>query len=184
MTPSRRRGTLAFYITIAPWRLAFCCSPWDRCSISLYISFTCWDLLREPVFLGLDNYLIKMPNDARFWQSLKVTQSYTAAYVPLELIGGLGLALLVRNNIPGVRFFRTVFDPPTMLAGRGLCGCLAADMPTPGADWSTCCWLSLHRNTPWLLDPIWALSAHLNELLGWGLGHGDLSGELKASPAS
>ncbi len=169
MTPSRRRETLAFYITIAPWLIGFLLLTVGPMLYSLYISFTRWDLLREPVFIGLDNYLIKMPNDARFWQSLKVTLIYTAAYVPLELIGGLGLALLVRNNIPGVRFFRTIFYLPTMLAGvafvvvwlwmldprGGLVNLLLAQFGIQGPRW--------------LLDPDWALSALiLMSFWGWG----------------
>lgn len=169
MTSSRRRETLAFYITIAPWLIGFLLLTVGPMLYSLYISFTRWDLLREPVFIGLDNYLLKMPNDDRFWQSLKVTVIYTVAYVPLELIGGLGLALLVRNNIPGVRFFRTIFYLPTMLAGvafvvvwlwmldprGGLVNLLLAQFGIQGPRW--------------LLDPDWALSALiLMSFWGWG----------------
>ena len=169
MTSSRRRETLAFYITIAPWLIGFLLLTVGPMLYSLYISFTRWDLLREPVFIGLDNYLLKMPNDDRFWQSLKVTVIYTVAYVPLELIGGLGLALLVRNNIPGVRFFRTIFYLPTMLAGvafvvvwlwmldprGGLVNLLLAQFGIQGPRW--------------LLDPDWALPALiLMSFWGWG----------------
>ncbi len=76
---------------------------------SLYISFTHWDLLSDPVWIGLDNYVRKMPNDPRFWQSLKVTLIYTAAYVPLELVGGLFLALLVRTVSAACAYFAPFF---------------------------------------------------------------------------
>jgi multiple sugar transport system permease protein len=136
---------------------------------SLYISFTRWDLLTAPVWVGLRNYLDKMPADPRFWQSLKVTVIYTAAYVPLELIGGLALAVLVRNPIRGVRAFRTLFYLPTVLAGvafvvvwlwmldprGGLVNLALAQLGVVGPRW--------------LLDPQWALPALvLMSFWGWG----------------
>lgn len=167
LTP-RRREAIAFYLCISPWLVGFVLFTAGPMLISLGISFTEWDLLTEPTWVALDNYT-RMPNDPRFWQSLKVTLIYTAAYVPLELVGGLALALLVRPKIRGIRLFRTIFYLPSVLAGvafvvvwvwllnprGGLVNLLLAQIGIDGPRW--------------LLDPDWALpSLVLMSFWGWG----------------
>lgn len=160
---------MAFYLTISPWLLGFVLLTVGPMLYSLYISFTRWDLLTEPVWIGLDNYIDKMPNDPRFWQSLKVTLIYTAAYVPLELVGGLFLALLVRNQIRGVRVFRTIFYLPTVLAGVAF-AVVWLWMLNPRGGLVNLALAQLGIVGPrWLLDPDWALSALvMMSFWGWG----------------
>ncbi|MBI1297418.1 ABC transporter permease subunit [bacterium] len=165
----RRREALTFYLTISPWLIGFLFLTVGPMLYSLYISFTRWDLLRDPVFIGLGNYLDKMPNDDRFWQSLKVTLIYTLAYVPLELIGGLGLAMLIRNNIPGVRIFRTIFYLPTVLAGVAFVVVWLWMLNPRGGLVNLALDLVGINGPRWLLDPDWALFALvLMSFWGWG----------------
>ena len=84
--------------------------------LSLLATFTNWDLLTPPAWAGLDNYR-SLAGDALFWQSLKVTCLYTLAYVPLDLAGGLLLALLVRPRLRGMSVFRTIFYLPAVFSG-------------------------------------------------------------------
>jgi len=121
------------------------------------------------MWVGLDNYVNEMPTDPRFWQSIKVTLIYTAAYVPLEMLGGLGLALLVRNRIRGVRVFRTIFYLPTVLAGVAF-AVVWLWMLNPRGGLIN---LALEQfgiiGPRWLLDPDWALGALiLMSFWGWG----------------
>ena len=169
MTRSRRREAVTFYLTISPWLIGFLLLTVGPMLYSLYISFTRWDLLTDPVWVGLDNYVRKMPNDARFWQSLKVTLIYTAAYVPLELVGGLFLALLVRNQIRGVRIFRTIFYLPTVLAGVAF-AVVWLWMLNPRGGLVNLALAQVGIVGPrWLLDPDWALSALvMMSFWGWG----------------
>jgi multiple sugar transport system permease protein len=169
LTPARRRESLYFYLTISPWLIGFLLLTVGPMLYSLYISFTRWDLLTEPVWIGLDNYINKMPNDPRFWQSIKVTVIYTLAYVPLELIGGLSLALLVNNRIRGVRVFRTIFYLPTVLAGVAF-AVVWLWMLNPRGGLVNLTLAQFGVIGPrWLLDPNWALSALLMmSFWGWG----------------
>lgn len=48
-------------------------------------------------FVGLDHY-IKLMGDSRFWNSLGVTFAFTALSIPLELMLGIGLALLMNET--------------------------------------------------------------------------------------
>ena len=58
-----------------------------------------------------------MARDPLFAQALKVTTIYTLVYVPMEMIGGMSLALLVNQKVRGVGVFRTIFYLPSVLAG-------------------------------------------------------------------
>jgi len=72
------------------------------------------------VFSGLDNYG-RMINDGRFWQSLWNTTVFTAASVLLELIIGMGVALILNQSFRGRGVVRTIallpWALPTALMG-------------------------------------------------------------------
>ena len=66
-------------------------------------------------FAGLDNY-IAMLGDGRYWHALKLTAIYTISSVSLQLVIGLGLALLVMQIPSGQWVFRIVAILPIVLA--------------------------------------------------------------------
>lgn len=72
------------------------------------------------VFSGLNNYG-RMLNDGRFWQSLWNTTVFTAASVLLELILGMGVALVLNQSFRGRGIVRTIsllpWALPTALMG-------------------------------------------------------------------
>lgn len=66
-------------------------------------------------FAGLDNY-VHMMNDPLFWHSLKLSAIYTVSSVVLQVVIGLGLALLVMRIPRGQGIFRIVAILPIVLA--------------------------------------------------------------------
>lgn len=66
-------------------------------------------------FAGLDNY-VEMWSDQRFWHALQLTGIYTVSSVSLQIIIGLGLALLVMQIPQGQWIFRIVAILPIVLA--------------------------------------------------------------------
>jgi multiple sugar transport system permease protein len=66
-------------------------------------------------FAGLDNYK-KMFADPLFLDSLKVTVTYVVGFVAGVFVVSLGLALLVRQKIPFVGFFRSMFFLPHVVS--------------------------------------------------------------------
>lgn len=66
-------------------------------------------------FAGLDNYR-EMMVDGRFWHSLLLTAIYTVSSVLLQLVIGLGLALLVMQIPAGQWLFRIASILPIVLA--------------------------------------------------------------------
>jgi multiple sugar transport system permease protein len=165
---STRRNTIAFYLTISPWLVGFLAFTLLPILISLYASFTDWDLLSAPVWRGLANYE-RMAVDPKFWQSLKVTGLYTLAYVPLDLAGGLALALLVRPRLRGVKVFRTIYYLPEVFSGVAFVVVWMWLLnPDVGLVNQTLGLIGI-EGPRWLLDPNWSLPALiLMSFWGWG----------------
>jgi multiple sugar transport system permease protein len=165
---SAQREVIAFYLSIGPWLLGFLLFILGPMLVSLFISFTEWDLLSTPEWIGLDNYA-RMLDDRRFWQALRVTTLYTLIYVPADLVGGLLLALLVQPRLRGVRVFRTIFYLPTVLSGVAFV-VVWLWMLNPSAGLVNTLLAQLGIQGPrWLLDPQWALaSLLLMSFWGWG----------------
>jgi multiple sugar transport system permease protein len=164
----KRREAITFYLLISPWLLGFLFFTLGPMLISLYTSLTQWDLLTSPVWVGLENY-VQAFADERFYQALKVTAIYTLLFVPLDLMGGLLLAMLVNARLRGMRIFRTVFYLPTVFSGvvfvvvwlwmlnprGGMINLLLAQIGIAGPKW--------------LMDPHLALySLVLMSFWGWG----------------
>ena len=167
-TSLARREAVAFYLAISPWLIGFLLFTLGPMLLSLYVSFTDWDLLTSPVWNDFENYR-QMLDDTRFLQAMKVTVLYTLVYVPLDMIGGLALALLVRARLRGISIFRTIYYLPTVFSGvafvvvwmwmlnprGGLINLLLAQFGIVGPRW--------------LLDPDLALwSLIMMSFWGWG----------------
>ncbi len=113
----QRKEALAFYLCVSPWIIGFIFFYIGPIIASFYYSLTKWDLLTPPEWVGLENYVRIFTRDKLFLQSLKVTFIYTFSYVPLDLIIGLGIALLLNRPMRGVGIFRTIFYLPSVLTG-------------------------------------------------------------------
>jgi len=84
---------------------------------SLILSFVSWDLSRLEGgirFYGLNNF-ITLAKDARFWHTARVTLTFVIGAVALQYCIGLGIAMLLNQEIRLRRFFRVVFLIPMML---------------------------------------------------------------------
>ncbi|MCC7449201.1 MAG: sugar ABC transporter permease [Anaerolineae bacterium] len=168
LSPMERREAITFYLCISPWLVGVTVFVVGPMIASLYLSFTDWDLFHAPVFSGLRNYQ-QMADDPLVWQSLKVTLTYTALYVPTELIGGLLLALLMNQRVRGIRFFRAVFYLPSVLSGVAyVIVWMWLLHPQAGLINTVLRWFGI-EGPRWLLNPDTALIA-LWMMSFWGLG--------------
>jgi len=82
---------------------------------SLYYSFCQYNVVRPPVWIGLENYHTLFFDDPQFWKSLYNTLYFTAFSVPLGLAFSIGLAMLLNQKIRGMSVYRTVFFLPTIV---------------------------------------------------------------------
>ena len=168
MRSGHRKEALQFYMAIAPWLMGFILFTAGPMLISLWTSFTDWDLLTDPQWVGLENYR-SLATDPTFIQSIKVTLAYTAAYVPLDLVGGLLLALLVRPRLRGIGIYRTIFYLPTVFSGVAFVVVwLWMLNPNGGLINLVLRWFGI-EGPRWLLDPKYALwSLVMMSFCGWG----------------
>ena len=150
--------------------------------LSLVTSFTEWDLLTNPTWVGLENYR-NILEDPLFRQALKVTVTYTAAYVTLDLVGGLILALLARPRLRGIGFFRTFFYLPTVFSGVAfVIVWLWMLNPNGGLINLVLSWFGI-EGPRWLLDPKYALWALvMMSFWGWGRSMALYLGGLQTIP--
>jgi len=81
---------------------------------SLYLSFTDYDLIRAPEFIGLANF-DRMFDDPRWWASVGVTLRYVFISVPVQLVFALMLAVILDRGISGLAFYRSAFYLPSLL---------------------------------------------------------------------
>jgi multiple sugar transport system permease protein len=115
---ARKRGAgLIPYLFITPWLigvLAFSAIP---IFTSLYLSFTNYNFVSSPQWIGLRNYITMFMDDPQYIQALKVTFKYVFIAVPLELAFALGLAMLLNRGIRGLGFYRSLYYVPSLIGG-------------------------------------------------------------------
>ncbi len=81
-------------------------------------SFRDWDptqTIGESEFIGLKNYYTLL-KDPAFHESVGVTLQFAFAVVSVEMLIGVGLALLLDRNLKGMSVLRTLFILPMMIA--------------------------------------------------------------------
>lgn len=81
---------------------------------SLIISFTDYDLISSPSFVGVDNYAYMLGDDT-FYKSLGVTFAYVFLTIPLKLAFALFIAFVLNFKLRGIKFFRTAYYIPSIL---------------------------------------------------------------------
>ena len=85
--------------------------------MSFALSFTQYDLMDPPVFVGLQNYRELFGDDPLFVKSLGVTLWYAVLAVPLRVGFALFIAHVLNTKMRGINFFRSAFYLPSILGG-------------------------------------------------------------------
>jgi multiple sugar transport system permease protein len=108
----RRYTTAALFMS--PWIIGFSVFILYPALASLYYSFTNYDLLSTPSFVGLENYRFMFTKDPQFWQAMRNTIWMICVGVPLSMLVALGTAMLLTRPRRGVKSYRTILFLPTM----------------------------------------------------------------------
>jgi len=111
------RRTLEGWAFASPWIIGFVLFTAGPMLASAVMAFMKWDLLTSPGFIGLENFRRALWGDPLVWHSLRVTTIYALIAVPLNIVLGLGLALLLNSGIGGLRAYRTAYFLPSVLSG-------------------------------------------------------------------
>jgi multiple sugar transport system permease protein len=113
-TPGQKKDNLAAYLFLTPWLLGLLLITVGPMLASLYLSFTDYNLIQAPQWIGLDNFA-RMLSDQRLHNSLRVTFIYVLVSVPLQLALALLLAVVLDRGVRGMAFYRSIFYLPSLL---------------------------------------------------------------------
>jgi multiple sugar transport system permease protein len=168
----RREGRQG-YIFILPWIIGFVVFTVGPLLFSFFASFTNYDITSQMDFIGFANYEQLFTADQLFWTSLYNTLYYVLFSVPLTTIGAIFLSALLNQDVPGLRFFRTVYYLPAILSGVGVY-LLWMQLLEPGSGMvnTVLAWFGI-AGPNWLFDPAWTKPALIFMKL-WGVGGGML----------
>jgi len=112
----KKQENLIGYLFASPWLLGLIVLGAFPILASFYISFTNYDMISTPRFIGLANYRILFTNDVLFWKSLGNTFYHVLIAIPLGIVVGVSLALLLNNKIKGMSIYRTLFYLPNVVS--------------------------------------------------------------------
>lgn len=107
----------AGYAFISPFVVGFLVFTAFPIVASFFYSFTSFDMLSAPKFVGLDNYVTMFTNDPKYWKSVTVTLYYVVAVVPLRLAFALFIAMLLARASRAIGIYRTMFYLPSIIGG-------------------------------------------------------------------
>ncbi|SDF26902.1 multiple sugar transport system permease protein [Fontibacillus panacisegetis] len=113
----RRRENVAGLFFISPWLIGFLLLMFFPLMFSLVISFSEWNMVGSPKFIGFDNYVQMFTGDPFYFKSMIVTFKYVFIMVPLQVIFAILIAVLLNRATYGIRFFRAIFYLPSLIQG-------------------------------------------------------------------
>ena len=181
-SPFKKKGELAppRKKLKTPWLfILLCMSPW-LCGIifftaypmisSFYQSFTKFNLIESPKWIGLENFHRMFFEDSDFWQALKNTVWISVISIPLRIAFAMFTAWVLTKPKRGRNIYRTIFFLPSMVPA------VAATMaftyifnPAYGPINRMLEAIGIKEPPFWFLDPKWSKWGLI--LLGlWGIG--------------
>jgi multiple sugar transport system permease protein len=162
MSAVARANRLTPYLFLAPAAVVLIFALLYPIGYMIYASFLDWSpsqRIGQAEFVGLKNYA-NLLHDSAFHESFWVTIKFAFVVVTLEMVLGVGLALLLDRNICGMSVLRTVFILPMMIAPI-VVGLMWRYMyhPTVGIFNRTIKSWGFDEGIPWLSDSTWSFVA-------------------------
>jgi multiple sugar transport system permease protein len=109
----RRREEIEAYIYLLPTFVGLILFSLGAIIFSVGISFTDWDVLQPPQWVGLSNY-VRLFTTPLNWQVFGNTLYYTAVIVPVGAALALGLALALNRGLRGIVILRGLYFLPVI----------------------------------------------------------------------
>jgi multiple sugar transport system permease protein len=108
-----RRGRWFGYIYGGPVIIAFLVFNLYPMALGLYLSFTRWDILSPPTFIGLGNWADLFKDDL-LWRAVLQTLYYAVVSVAGATALSIALALALNQRLKTIGFYRTFFFLPAV----------------------------------------------------------------------
>jgi multiple sugar transport system permease protein len=163
-----RRESLWAYAFIAPWITGFLIFTIGPMLASLFFSFTDYDVVSAPRWVGLKNYA-NLVHDELFWHSLGVTFKYAVIALPLGLVFSYLIAILLNQKIRGINVWRTIYFLPSVIAGVAVALLWSRIFDAKSGILNPLLAQFGIRGPGWFSDPDWAVPALVIMSL-WGVG--------------
>jgi multiple sugar transport system permease protein len=107
---ARREWTA--YLFLVPGMIVFSLFTLFGLAFTVYISFHHWEIVSvDKPYVGLQNYK-DLVHDEKFRHTVINTFYFAGAVIPLQMILGLGIALLLNMGLRGRVFLRTLYYLP------------------------------------------------------------------------
>lgn len=146
------------YLFLTPWLIGLFCFTLGPIVYSFYLSFTQFDLLTAPNWVGLGNYQRILTEDPKFLASMRVTFLYVLFSVPLKLAFALGVAMLLNKGIRGLTLYRALFYLPSLLGASVAIAILWRTIFSADGLINQMLWSAFGINGPsWITNPKYAL---------------------------
>ncbi|WP_454854395.1 carbohydrate ABC transporter permease [Rhizobium binxianense] len=123
LTP-RQLENRAAYLFLTPWFAGLLFITLGPTLVSLYLSFTRYNILRPPRWIGLENYIEMFTQDPQFWAAVRVTFFFVGWTVPTVLVMSLAVAVVLNRGLSGLAVYRSVFYIPSLIGGSVAIGLL------------------------------------------------------------
>lgn len=157
---------------VAPAVLLFVVFVLGPLVASLYWSFTEYNGITAPKWVGLANYKNIFFNDPRFWKSIGNTVFYTLGVIPLGVVLSLFLAMAVDQHIRFKNFFRVIYFIPSVTSVIALS--VIWKWLFAGEKYGLINYLLILmglKPIDWLMSPVWTLPAIIIMSIWAGLGY-------------
>ncbi len=109
----KQKEAFAGWIFVMPAMIGFIVFIAFSMVFSLFISFTDWNMLSDPKWVGFSNYERLFNGDVYFWDYLWNTFYYVIILVPVVLVISLFFAILLNKKVRGMTpFYRACLFVP------------------------------------------------------------------------
>jgi multiple sugar transport system permease protein len=115
LSAQERRGLLRGLLFVSPWIIGFLLFTVYPLVSSFYYGMTRYDLIRDPVFLGLNNYIKLFTDDPHFWGVMYNSLYYVGIGVPLGIGSAFLVACLLNTKLVARSFFRGIIYVPSIV---------------------------------------------------------------------
>ena len=110
----RRREAWAGVVFVLPWLIGLIVFQVYPILATIYLSFTDYNVVQTPHWVGLQNYVTMFTSDNDFWNGVGNSLYYALIAVPLGLVSSLALALVLNLRARGIGIYRALFYLPAL----------------------------------------------------------------------
>lgn len=115
LSPQDRRHIRTGLLFTMPWIIGMLVFTLYPILASFYYSFTQYDVVSSPRFIGLENFRVLLLEDKQYHKAILNTAFYAFLAIPLGMLVSFSVALLLNMKVRGMAAFRTVFYLPSIL---------------------------------------------------------------------